>query len=97
MFSNEIGAEDIRTHEQDRHLGRREGILNFALPLRATLDLRIVPYRDAVLADQRLSQRLELFQPLSVFVTVTDKDFVSRHFVPSLRSSKLITDSFHIF
>jgi hypothetical protein len=41
--------------------------------------------------------RVEIVVPFFVFVTVTDKDLVSRHFVPSLRTSKLVTNPLHIF
>ena len=39
---------------------------------------------------------IEIVAPSFVLVAVTDENLVSRHFVPSLRTSKLVPNPFHI-
>ena len=52
---------------------------------------------DGTITEIRLEVRVEGVPAFFVFVTVTDKNLVPRHFVSSRRSSKLVTNPLHIF
>ena len=44
MVGDKIGSKEVWTYQQDRHLGRREGILYFVLSLRTGFDFGVIPH-----------------------------------------------------